>query len=108
MSKSVWDKMHSDPIVEHDIYLFGRTVFTAGGLNKYGLQHLKGKISDYRLPTFSDRMEEDMNTGRDGFFGWHGYGGSCFQWHPELKIGISYVPGDYYNLDQANRRSAKI
>ena len=34
-------------------------------------------------------------TGKDvraGFFGWMGYGGSCFQWHPELQISFAYVP----------------
>ena len=29
---------------------------------------------------------------RDGFYGWMGYGGSLFQWHPKLKIGFAYVP----------------
>ena len=38
--------MHSDPTTEHDIGLFARTTFTAGGVNKFGLEHLKGKIED--------------------------------------------------------------
>merc|ERR1712037_344698 len=29
---------------------------------------------------------------RDGYYGWIGYGGSVFQWHPKLKIGFAYVP----------------
>jgi len=29
---------------------------------------------------------------RDGYYGWIGYGGSVFQWHPRLKIGFAYVP----------------
>ena len=29
---------------------------------------------------------------RAGFFGWSGYGGSCFQWNPELGISFAYVP----------------
>ena len=29
----------------------------------------------------------DNTTGRDGFYGWMGFGGSVFQWNPELKIG---------------------
>ena len=29
---------------------------------------------------------------RDGYYGWFGYGGSLFQWHPRLKIGFAYVP----------------
>jgi len=27
-----------------------------------------------------------------GYFGWVGYGGSCFQWNPELQISFAYVP----------------
>ena len=34
----------------------------------------------------------DNTTGRDGFYGWMGFGGSVFQWNPELKIG--YVAQD--------------
>ena len=34
----------------------------------------------------------DNTTGRDGFYGWMGFGGSVFQWNPELKIG--YVAHD--------------
>ena len=30
---------------------------------------------------------EGAGVGRDGYWGWHGYGGSVFQWDPELRIG---------------------
>ena len=34
----------------------------------------------------------DNTTGRDGFYGWMGFGGSVFQWNPELKIGyVAYT-----------------
>ena len=29
---------------------------------------------------------------RNGYYGWMGYGGSLFQWHPKLQIGFAYVP----------------
>ena len=32
-------------------------------------------------------FEEPEQGGRSGYVGWMGFGGSVFQWHPELKIG---------------------
>ena len=32
-------------------------------------------------------FEEPEKGGRSGYVGWMGFGGSVFQWHPELKIG---------------------
>ena len=26
------------------------------------------------------------------YYGWFGYGGSVFQWHPDLNIGFGYTP----------------
>ena len=47
-------------------------------------------------------------TERDGFYGWMGYGGSVFQWHPELRIGFAYVPSLLQPLDTQNIRGAKL
>ena len=33
----------------------------------------------------------DFNDERAGWYGWLGYGGSVFQWHPNLKIGFGYT-----------------
>ena len=46
---------------------------------------------------------EGAGVGRDGYWGWHGYGGSVFQWDPELRIGwvstISrYIVWSIYNI----------
>jgi len=30
----------------------------------------------------------------EGFYGWFGFGGSVFQWNPELNISFAYVPSD--------------
>ena len=32
-----------------------------------------------------NKFEEE--GGRDGYWGWYGYGGSVFQWQPDLKLG---------------------
>ena len=33
-----------------------------------------------------------------------GFGGSIFQWHPELEIGFGYVPTSLYVIDLMNER----
>ena len=33
----------------------------------------------------------EKHADRAGYFGWMGYGGSAFQWHPELQIGFAYT-----------------
>jgi len=49
-----------------------------------------------------------MNSLRNGWFGWQGYGGSVMQWHPELNIGFAYVPNDLNGFDFGNIRAAKL
>ena len=51
-------------------------------------------------------MNEHMHNKRDGWYGWVGYGGSIFNWHPELKIGFSYVPNDLLICDFVNYRGS--
>ena len=45
---------------------------------------------------------EGVGVGRDGYWGWHGYGGSVFQWDPELRIGWDiyniYIVCSIYNI----------
>jgi hypothetical protein len=37
-----------------------------------------------------------------------GVGGSVFQWHPELKLGFSYVPTSLIAFDFVNLRAAVL
>ena len=30
-----------------------------------------------------------IKISRDGFYGWLGYGGSVFQWEPQLKVNLN-------------------
>ncbi len=45
---------------------------------------------------------------RQGFYGWYGLGGSVFQWHPEERIGFSYVPTLMAWYDGLNRRGGRL
>ena len=64
LSPPAWQEMHDFPT---EGSTFGmKTNFTQGGVNKF---------------------EEE--GGRDGYYGWFGYGGSVFQWHPDLRIGFA-------------------
>ena len=49
-----------------------------------------------------------MNAGREGFYGWMGYGGSIFQWHPENRIAFAFVPTALNYLDVFNERGKAL
>ena len=68
LSNKAWQALHSEA-THAPIFGVVDTNFTQGGVNKF---------------------EED--GGRDGYYGWFGYGGSVFQWNPDLKIGFGYTP----------------
>ena len=55
----------------------------------------------------SSQLERDFNEGREGFYGWMGFGGSIFQWHPELDIGFAFVPTSLHVLDFLNERGKR-
>jgi len=57
---------------------------TAGtlGFSEHVFHFTQGGVAEFH---------EDAG-GRDGYYGWFGYGGSIFQWHPQLRIGFGYVP----------------
>ena len=50
-------------------------------------------------------LERAANAGREGFYGWMGFGGSVFQWHPEKRIGFAFVPTSLHGLDFLNERA---
>ncbi len=49
-----------------------------------------------------------MSESRLGYVGWGGFGGSIFQWHPELEIGFGYVPSRASWYDMANRKGGEM
>ena len=77
LSNKAWQALHSEA-TQATIWALD-TNFTQGGVNKF---------------------EEE--GGRDGYYGWFGYGGSVFQWHPDLNIGFGYTPNLLHWEDIAN------
>ena len=76
-----------------------------GGQATYGIE-----MEEIRKSTAAHNKSllETMHTGREGYTGWMGYGGSVFNWHSELEIGFGYVPFNYIDIDLSNKRGAKI
>jgi hypothetical protein len=50
----------------------------------------------------------NLHTGRAGYMGWMGAGGSVFNWYPELEIGFGYVPFELIIIDMVNKRPARL
>jgi len=81
LSPSGWEALHGQP-VEGKLFT-ASFKFTQGGVCQF---------------------EDEVSQGRGGYFGWMGFGGSVFQWHPELKIGFGYVPTLLTWIDLANNK----
>ena len=81
LSTSGWEAFHAEPTIGHIVGGY-ECKFTQGGINKY------------------EEKDKSVTPGRDGFYGWMGYGGSIFQWHPEYKVGFAYTPTllEWYSL----------
>ena len=56
---------------------------------------------------FEGRVTDAYNK-RAGYFGWMGYGGSIFQWHPKLRIGFAYTPTLLEFHDMYNQRGGRL
>merc|ERR1712130_1069288 len=81
LSPSGWEALHGEP-VEGKLFT-ASFKFTQGGVCQF---------------------EDEVSQGRGGYFGWMGFRGSVFQWHPELKIGFGYVPTLLTWIDLANNK----
>lgn len=91
MSAAAHEALHAKPVTRDMMAL--RTSFTQAGLAKFE------PVAAGALP-----LDVGLNTGREGFYGWMGLGGSIFQWHPELRIGFAYVPTSLHVIDIVNER----
>ena len=92
LSKQACSAMHDDA-VEAEMGGFLPTRFTQGGVAVFT-----------QCSPNSTRLEREFNTGREGFCGWMGLGGSIFQWHSESDIGFAFVPTSLHVLDFLNER----
>ncbi|WP_239017289.1 serine hydrolase domain-containing protein [Seongchinamella sediminis] len=95
LTPEAWQAMHEHAVAAPLGSLL-ITRFTQGGVDKF-------------LPCDADssRLERDFNEGREGFYGWMGFGGSIFQWHPGLDIGFAFVPTSLHALDLLNERGKR-
>jgi CubicO group peptidase (beta-lactamase class C family) len=92
VSERGWKAMHDNPVAA-DMGGFIPTTFTQGGVAMFT-----------ECKPGSSKLEREFNTGREGFFGWMGLGGSIFQWHSKLDIGFAFVPTSLHVLDFLNER----
>ncbi len=95
LGTEAWRAMHAHPL-EAKLGVLLTTRFTQGGVDCFT-----------PCTAASPRIERDFNVGREGFYGWMGYGGSIFQWHPELEIGFAFVPTSLHVLDLLNERGKR-
>jgi CubicO group peptidase (beta-lactamase class C family) len=100
LSPEAWEELHSAPTIDKCTLFNIHTCMTKGGLGKFGVDQFSQEQQTFQL--------KRHNTGRDGFFGWFGYGGSVMQWNPELKIGFAYVPAEFNVVDLLNEKGALI
>ena len=85
LSPSSWEALHSN---HTDGMLYtANSRFSQGGVNEF------------------EEKDTSTTNGRLGYYGWMGYGGSVFQWHPELKIGFGYVPTLLSWIDLTNNKA---
>jgi CubicO group peptidase (beta-lactamase class C family) len=91
LSEAAWRAMHDNPVTA-DMGV-GATTFTQGGIAQFT-----------KTSKSSTKLEQAFNSGREGYFGWMGLGGSIFQWHPQYQIGFGYVPTSLNVLDLFNER----
>ena len=73
-----------------------RTQFTQAGVNKF-----KGYPDD----KVAERM---IKSGRDGFIGWLGSGGSVMQWHPGHNLGFAYTCTNFAWWDLPNSKARQL
>ena len=88
-----------------------RTEFTQGGVNKYETAEVQQiNLSLLRFEDYEDDKmgERILKSGRAGFVGWMGFGGSVMQWHPGLDMGFGYTCSLLTWWDLANTKARKL
>jgi CubicO group peptidase (beta-lactamase class C family) len=92
LSGAAWQALHARP----EPAMMGSvlpTRFTQGGVDYF-----------QACEPGSPLLQRAFNNGREGFYGWMGFGGSIFQWHPQLDISFAFVPTSLHYLDFLNER----
>ena len=83
-------------------------IFTKGGYALFDKDEFdkQEKNPDWIVPKLTETMDTIICKHRKGFLGWMGWGGSVFQWNPDLKIGFGYVPMDLWVNDHPNFKTS--
>ena len=77
LSENAWDELHADYKTEI-LYGFNDTsTFSKAGVNKYGTELTKEEDREFGAFT-NGKLINKTNSGREGFIGWAGLGGSVF------------------------------
>ena len=63
------------------------------------------RFEDYEDDKMGERI---LKSGRAGFVGWMGFGGSVMQWHPGLDMGFGYTCSLLTWWDLANTKARKL
>ena len=63
------------------------------------------RFEDYEDDKMGERV---LKSGRAGFVGWMGFGGSVMQWHPGLDMGFGYTCTLLTWWDLANTKARKL
>ena len=85
LNPEAWKALHAEPT--DGILVANSIKFTQGGVAQF------------------EEEDTSRTNGRSGFYGWMGFGGSVFQWHPELKIGFGYTPTLLTWIDLINNKA---
>lgn len=102
MSKAAWENAHGET-TRKEMVFGAQYDFTQGGFCKYSQE-----LIDIVDPNDPLKMGVRENKGRQGFYGWEGFGGSTMQWNPTTKIGFAYITPDLVMYDFGNTRAAEI
>jgi len=92
LSQKAWSAMHANPKPAKIGFL--PTSFTEGGVNVFEDLTMFPEAWGY--------------SGRQGFIGWMGFGGSIFQWHPGHHIGFGYSSTLIDSTDMNNNKGLKL
>ena len=106
LSPQTWEEMHLNPtdgiLVQKSVKVYRKYFHLRKLLYNFILHFTTFKLysslihninisfqfTQGGVAKFEEEGSGDSCCGRNGFYGWMGFGGSVFQWHPELKIGL--------------------
>ena len=95
-SQSTVDSFHSEPTE-------GDMIITVNSMTK-------GGVELFKTPSVVKPTPPKLQPpkGMEGSYGWYGFGGSVFYWHPEMKIGFAFVPTFMHIFDVNNVRGKNL